>query len=242
MLLTGEPGAGKTRLLRELRHEAAGHGALVLYGVSDAVVSTPYQPLREWLEFLLRVCDPEALAEALGSEGGQLARLVPELEQLGISATEAGDAEADRYLLQSAATKLLTPARSRATAAAARRRPALGRHRDAAPAPPARTHRAGVAAARGRRVPRSRRGDQPSSPRRARRPLAPRRGEPARRSAVSAPRRSARSSRPRRTRRRVPSSARRSASSPTARRCWSASSGATCARAPGSRSRTAACG
>ena len=108
VLLTGEPGAGKTRLLRELTRHAAGHGALVLYGVSDAVVSTPYQPLREWLAFLLRVCDPAALEAALGSEGGQLARLVPELEQLGISATEAGDAEADRYLLQSAATKLLT--------------------------------------------------------------------------------------------------------------------------------------
>ena len=36
------------------------------YGASDAAVSTPYQPLREWLEFLLRVCDPEALAECLG--------------------------------------------------------------------------------------------------------------------------------------------------------------------------------
>ena len=108
MLLTGEPGAGKTRLVRALAHTAAGQGALVLYGVSDAVVSTPYQPLREWLAFLLRVCDPEVLEGALGSEGGHLARLVPELEQLGISATEAGDAEADRYLLQSAATKLLT--------------------------------------------------------------------------------------------------------------------------------------
>ena len=108
VLLTGEPGAGKTRLLRELSHKAAGHRALVLYGVSDAVVSTPYQPLREWLAFLLRVCRPETLVEALGSEGGQLARLVPELEQLGISATAASDAEADRYLLQSAATKLLT--------------------------------------------------------------------------------------------------------------------------------------
>jgi len=108
VLLTGEPGAGKTRLLRELSHEVAGHGGLVLYGVSDAVVSTPYQPLREWLAFLLRVCHTEALEKAFGSEGGQLARLVPELEQLGISATDASDAEADNYLLQSAATKLLT--------------------------------------------------------------------------------------------------------------------------------------
>lgn len=108
VLLTGEPGAGKTRLLRELAHGLVGHGGLVLYGVSDAVVSTPYQPLREWLSFLLQVCRAEELEQAVGSDGGQLARLVPELEQLGISAAEAGDAEADHYLLQSAATKLLT--------------------------------------------------------------------------------------------------------------------------------------
>ena len=52
---------------RELAHEAAARGVLVLYGASDAAVSMPYQPLREWLEFLLRVCDPDALAECLGA-------------------------------------------------------------------------------------------------------------------------------------------------------------------------------
>ena len=62
VLLAGEAGGGKTRLVRELAHEAAARGVLVLYGASDAAVSTPYQPLREWLEFLLRVCDPDALA------------------------------------------------------------------------------------------------------------------------------------------------------------------------------------
>ena len=45
--------------MREFAHEAAAEGVLVCYGVSDAAVSTPYQPLREWLEFLLRVCDPD---------------------------------------------------------------------------------------------------------------------------------------------------------------------------------------
>lgn len=45
-LLAGEAGAGKTRLLRELAGEAATRGMLVLYGASDAEVTTPYQPLR----------------------------------------------------------------------------------------------------------------------------------------------------------------------------------------------------
>ena len=39
VLLTGEAGAGKTRLVRELAHEAAGRGVLVCYGASDAAVT-----------------------------------------------------------------------------------------------------------------------------------------------------------------------------------------------------------
>ena len=108
VLVTGEPGAGKTRLMREIANEAVGRNTLVLYGVSDAVVSTPYQPVREWLEFLLRVCEPEELKDAIGPDGGRLARLVPELGRLGYTDDEEHDAEADRYLLQSLAVRVLT--------------------------------------------------------------------------------------------------------------------------------------
>ena len=107
VLLAGEAGGGKTRLVRELAHEAAARGVLVLYGASDAAVSVPYQPLREWLEFLLRVCDPEALGECLGDHGEMLSRLVPELERLTGAPAPPGDPENDRYLLQSAAAELL---------------------------------------------------------------------------------------------------------------------------------------
>jgi DNA-binding SARP family transcriptional activator len=107
VLLAGEAGAGKTRLVRELSHEAAARGVLVLYGASDAAVSTPYQPLREWLGFLLRVGDPTALGECLGDRG-ELARLVPELAIFtGAPALPAGEPESERYLLQRAATEFL---------------------------------------------------------------------------------------------------------------------------------------
>src|SRR5262245_51149545 len=46
VMLAGEAGAGKTRLVRELAQEAVGRGMFVLYGSSDPAVTTPYQPLR----------------------------------------------------------------------------------------------------------------------------------------------------------------------------------------------------
>ena len=67
--------------MQELAREAAARGALVLYGASDAAVSTPYQPLREWLEFLLRNCDADTLEKCLAGSA-VLARLGPELAEL----------------------------------------------------------------------------------------------------------------------------------------------------------------
>jgi DNA-binding SARP family transcriptional activator len=109
VLLAGEAGGGKTRLIREFAHEAAAGGVLVLYGTSDATVSVPYQPLREWLDFLLRTCDPDLLTECLADRGQILARLVPELAHLtGAPEPPSGDIASDRYLLQSAAVDLLS--------------------------------------------------------------------------------------------------------------------------------------
>jgi DNA-binding SARP family transcriptional activator len=98
VLLTGEAGAGKTRLIRELAHQAVADGVLVLYGSSDAAVTTPYQPLREWLAFLLRVCDPDLLAESLSDGPSRLLRNLTHFER--------GDPEADRYELQTATAEL----------------------------------------------------------------------------------------------------------------------------------------
>jgi Mrp family chromosome partitioning ATPase len=42
VLLGGEPGSGKSRLVREFAAQAAREGALVLYGACDAVVHAPY--------------------------------------------------------------------------------------------------------------------------------------------------------------------------------------------------------
>src|SRR3954469_11573669 len=79
VLLGGEPGSGKSRLVREFASEAAGDGVLVLYGACDAVVATPYGPFVEALDQLARTADPDELRTALGATGGELTRLLPDL-------------------------------------------------------------------------------------------------------------------------------------------------------------------
>jgi DNA-binding CsgD family transcriptional regulator len=78
-LLGGEPGSGKSRLVRELAADAAREDVLVLYGACDAVVQTPYGPFVEALDHLARVTDAATLRAALGTGGGELTRLLPDL-------------------------------------------------------------------------------------------------------------------------------------------------------------------
>ena len=105
VLLGGEPGSGKSRLVREFAAEAAADGALVLYGACDAQVRTPYEPFVEALGQLTRVIDPAELDAALGAGGGELARLLPDLGSLA-PAAEA-DPDTERHRLHTAVADLL---------------------------------------------------------------------------------------------------------------------------------------
>ncbi len=118
-LLGGEAGSGKSRLVRELAHEVAGEGVLVLYGACDAVVHTPYRPFAEALDQLVRGTDPDVLRADLGGAGGELARLLPDLDARvsGLPAPVAADPDTERHRLHTAVTDLL--------AGAGRRQPLL---------------------------------------------------------------------------------------------------------------------
>jgi DNA-binding CsgD family transcriptional regulator/tetratricopeptide (TPR) repeat protein len=117
VLLGGEAGSGKSRLVREFAGEAAAQGALVLYGACDAMVRAPYGPFVEALDHLARVTDREELR--LGTTGGELARLVPDLATRTGEQAAPVDADPDtaRHRLHTAVTDLL--------AGVSRRRPVL---------------------------------------------------------------------------------------------------------------------
>jgi DNA-binding CsgD family transcriptional regulator len=108
-LIAGEPGVGKSRLVREFAVEAGGDGALVLYGSCDAAVSTPYGPFVEALDHLLRVTEVGELRNALGAGGGEITRLVPELPALvgDLPIPSEADPDTERHRLHMAVAELL---------------------------------------------------------------------------------------------------------------------------------------
>ena len=98
VLLAGEPGVGKTRLASEVAGEFLGGGGTVLAGRCDELVRTPYQPFAEALCWQVKKVGP---AVELGHLGGELARLVPDLDVIvpGLPAPLAADTDAERTKL-----------------------------------------------------------------------------------------------------------------------------------------------
>lgn len=83
VLLSGEPGAGKTRLAREVTIQAAVDGAVVLTGgCYEYEATTPYLPFVEaFRRWVREQTDDEKLRAALGDDAPQIAKLAPEIEK-----------------------------------------------------------------------------------------------------------------------------------------------------------------
>ena len=109
VLVGGEPGSGKSRLVREFTRDAAAEEAVVFYGACDAIVRAPYGPFTQVLEHLAESVEPEEITAAIGAGAGELTRLLPEISsRLGEPpAPVAADPDTERHRLHTAVTELL---------------------------------------------------------------------------------------------------------------------------------------
>lgn len=111
MLLGGEAGIGKTRLCMEFATQAHARGALVLYGRCDEDPLVPYQPFVEALRHYVLGTGSAALGARLGTLGGELRRILPEVgERLPGLPQAAAEAEGARFRLFEAVCALLLQA------------------------------------------------------------------------------------------------------------------------------------
>jgi class 3 adenylate cyclase/tetratricopeptide (TPR) repeat protein len=110
VLITGEPGIGKTRLAAQIAGDAHAGGATVLCGRCDVELGVPYQPFVEALTHYARFAPQPLLADHRAKFGHELARLVPELGAGGpVAALEQSRAE-NRYLMFASVAGLLRAA------------------------------------------------------------------------------------------------------------------------------------
>ncbi|MGH9063650.1 MAG: ATP-binding protein, partial [Acidimicrobiales bacterium] len=109
VLVSGEPGVGKTRLTSALGRTASDEGALVLYGRCDEDLGGPYQPWVESLGHLVAHAGDDVLATLGAHQLGDLSRLLPgALEHVGGALrARSTDPETERYLLFQAVTALV---------------------------------------------------------------------------------------------------------------------------------------
>ena len=109
VMIAGEPGVGKTRLVAEFARGVHDDGAIVLLGRADEHVDAPYGPWREAIRGVVRAASDEVLANHVAEFGGELSRLVPELARGvdGLPSPTEADPETERLLLFEAAAGLL---------------------------------------------------------------------------------------------------------------------------------------
>ena len=110
LLLAGEAGIGKSRLVAEARTLAGGRGFLVLQGRTfETDRALPYGPLLDLLRGRIASLSAERLVEEAGAETAELLWLLPELAARlpGVAAAPALDPEQDRRRLFHALSQFL---------------------------------------------------------------------------------------------------------------------------------------
>jgi class 3 adenylate cyclase len=108
--LVGEPGIGQTRLFEEFAARAWSQGALVLWGrCFEGELSRPFGPFAEAIASYAKECEAEVLREEVGSFGGIVAKIAPELRDKlpDLPVPEALTPEEGRHRLLDAVAQVL---------------------------------------------------------------------------------------------------------------------------------------
>ena len=112
VLISGEPGVGKTSLVAQAARSVHHGGATVLYGGCDEDLAVPYKPWVAALTPLVQSLPDEVLRRFTESNGLTLARLVPELaRRLGEQVPSAAvESDAERFMVMESVVRFLTAA------------------------------------------------------------------------------------------------------------------------------------
>ncbi len=112
LLLSGDPGIGKTRTAEQLATYARVRGARVLWGrCYETKGQPPYWPWSEAIRGYVLEADPVGLRWQLGPRAADIARIVPELaERLEIEVPDSTETEQARFRLFDSVTAVLADA------------------------------------------------------------------------------------------------------------------------------------
>lgn len=116
LLVIGEAGVGKTRLVTELASVATQHGVRVLWSaVSEPAVARSHGHWAQVLRVLAASFERHALVEELGGDAAELARLVPNLRSgLQLAAPAEPEGDDPRFRMYDAVASFVRRAAARA--------------------------------------------------------------------------------------------------------------------------------
>ncbi len=116
LLVDGDPGVGKTRLVAELARAVEADGALVLWGRCDEDPVAPFQPFAEALGRYFQALSADHISRMPGWQLTELSRLVLRLREYApMLEDEGGDPESERFRFFEAVTATLNELSSSGT-------------------------------------------------------------------------------------------------------------------------------
>jgi hypothetical protein len=109
VLLSGEPGIGKTRLASYAAHDAHAEGFAIVWGACTEELAVPYEPWIAVCSQLVESAPVQLLGRHVERHKGELRRLARNLQGRvsDLAEPQSSDPETERYLLFNAVTGLL---------------------------------------------------------------------------------------------------------------------------------------